>query len=878
MELESDCISIDDSLAFVAGELDVARSSTIEAHLEQCAECRAFVVHLARTDEPPADDAPLLGAGDRVHRYDIIEPIGAGGMGIVYAAWDPALERRIALKMVRPHAVGAAGLARLGREAATLAQLSHPHVVAIYDIVQERGRLAIAMELVEGARLDAWLATARPHWREVVRAFVGIGDGLAAAHAVGIVHRDIKPSNILVGHDGRARIGDFGIARRRADAERTGELTGTPAFMAPEQRRGEEATAASDQYALCLALYWSLWHERPSSDAPIEPPSTPRVPARLRAAIVRGLQNDASQRWPSMRELVDVLRRPDPTWRRPVALAGAVACVGALAFMWGSATTQPSSSRCSRDGALAGWNDQVRADLRLAIADASVAEPLVDGLDGYARALAIAGQDACAAARDPADPRQLHARFGCLRERERLFHHVVGELIAERADPTQSSWPLLDPEQCAAPEAWLSRQPLPALATDAELDAIADARADLLAARMSFGWGELARGNALLDDVGARPIVREFPPLESELLWTRSNLMGSLADSSEDAATAMRFRVVASATATRHDWIAAMAWIELADWAGPDRAAAYAGIARSHVEALGEGDPNLPILLAQVEARAFRLDGELERAREVLEGVLASTDDLYWRADTLADLAVIAEARGDFATAIARGDEAIATADHVTGQPLLWHMMLRTQQATRMSMAGRRSEAQALARATTATADEASLGPFGMGYVLLHLAIIELVTGEAAAARTAAAAASDGFARGGGATSLVTLADAIGLAARIATGDRGDPALARVIAADMDREPRDEVLSPLDRLTCRMVVALAAVPTSPDRATRMAAVQRAAEEIPRWELAETHRDPLFAWLRETLVRESPDLVAPIDEILHRDGDVTRPPP
>ena len=396
---------------------------------------------------------------------------------------------------------------------------------------------------------------------------------------------------------------------------------------------------------------------------------------------------------------------------------------------------------------------------------------------------------------------------------------------------------------------------------------------------MSFGWGELARGNALLDDVLDRPIVQTFPPLEAEVMWTRSGLMGSLADSSEQEATAMRFRVVASATATRHDWIAAMAWIELADWAGPDRAAAYAGIARSHVEALGAGDPNLPILLAGVEARAFRLDGELERAREVLEGVLASTDDTYWRADTYADLASIAEAADDFDTAIAHGQAAIDASARVTGQPPLWRSMLLTQQATRLLAASRRSDAQALARATAAAANESALGPFGIGYVQLHLAIVELVAGDATAARTAAATARDAFARGDAALSLVTLADSVGLAARIATGDRGDPALADAVAADMDREPRDEVLAPLDRLNCRLVVALAAAPSSPARAARITAVQRAAEEVPRWEIADTRRDPLFAWLWAELARESAaDLVAPTHEILHRDRTDAPPLP
>jgi predicted Ser/Thr protein kinase len=214
----------------------------------------------------------LIGSAEpvRVGRYELRERLGAGGMGVVYAAYDAELGRRVAVKLL--HETGAEGQARdrILREAQALARLSHPNVVQIYEIGAVGRQVFVAMEFAEGLTLAQWQAQRRG-WRELLAVYVDAGRGLAAAHAAGLVHRDVKPENVLVGADGRVRVLDFGLARGVAEAiepgpaathdallapiTATGAVMGTPAYMSPEQWRGEPTDARSDQFSFCVALY-----------------------------------------------------------------------------------------------------------------------------------------------------------------------------------------------------------------------------------------------------------------------------------------------------------------------------------------------------------------------------------------------------------------------------------------------------------------------------------------------------------------------------------------------------------------------------------------------------------------------------------------------
>jgi len=253
-------------------------------------------------------EAPRVPLG----RFTVQAVLGRGGMGVVLAAHDPRLDRRVALKLVDDARSDALG------EARALARLSHPHIVGVYEVGEVDGVPFIAMELVEGRTLRAWLqADDAPDRRARLEAFLAIARGLHAAHEAGIVHRDFKPDNVLVGRDERPRVVDFGLSRRSGDAEASGRLSGTPAYMAPEQWVGRPADARSDQFAFCVALYEALYDRRPfpgdtlvalmervTEGEPAEVPAAARDDVRLHAAILRGLRRDPAARWPSMAELV----------------------------------------------------------------------------------------------------------------------------------------------------------------------------------------------------------------------------------------------------------------------------------------------------------------------------------------------------------------------------------------------------------------------------------------------------------------------------------------------------------------------------------------------------------------------------------------------
>ncbi len=303
----------------------------------------------AATDEetrPPTDAPPRRPEPSglpRVGRFSILTRLGAGAMGVVFAAYDEILDRKVAIKLLKGGAGDPDRKARLIREAQALARLSHPNVVAIHESGEHDQQIYIAMEFVRGRTLDDALlalgedARARP-WKAVVDLVLAAGRGLAAAHGAGLVHRDFKPQNVLVGDDGVVKVADFGLARAAiAELEaptatddagasllespltRVGALVGTPAYMAPEQLEGGLVSPKSDQFAFCVALFEALSGERPyrgdSLAALLDalaaglPAGERRLggPAWLEAALRRGLARDPEARWPTMDALLDAL-------------------------------------------------------------------------------------------------------------------------------------------------------------------------------------------------------------------------------------------------------------------------------------------------------------------------------------------------------------------------------------------------------------------------------------------------------------------------------------------------------------------------------------------------------------------------------------------
>jgi outer membrane protein assembly factor BamB/predicted Ser/Thr protein kinase len=292
--------------------------------------------------------------GSRIGRFLVLAKIGEGGLGRVYAAHDPKLDRRVAIKLVKTPA-GVPDSARyrdlLQKEAQAMAKLSHPNVVAVYDVGVYAGDVFVAMEYVEGVTLRRWAREGAPRrWREVRDVFVQAGRGLAAAHAVGIVHRDFKPENVLLGADGRVRVLDFGLAREVVDRDGSAAKTtqgeahlGTPQYMSPEQFTQARSSALSDQFSFCVSLYEVLYGQRPFAgtnyfelsstivQGKVRPvPAGRGAPKWLHRVVLRGLSTAPAQRYPGMDALLRDLAR-EPLLRVRQALGVALLAAAATA-------------------------------------------------------------------------------------------------------------------------------------------------------------------------------------------------------------------------------------------------------------------------------------------------------------------------------------------------------------------------------------------------------------------------------------------------------------------------------------------------------------------------------------------------------------------
>jgi tRNA A-37 threonylcarbamoyl transferase component Bud32 len=306
----------------------------------------------------------------RVGRYEVLAELGTGGMGVVYRARDPQLDREVAIKLLRPAGTTRhdpdTARARLVREARAMARLSHPNVITVHEVGTFEDQVFVAMEYVEGRTLAQWLAEAERPWQDVLEAFLAAGRGLAAAHDKGIVHRDFKPENAMVSDDGRVLVLDFGLARSAespalepeesrpidtkafdASLTLTGALVGTPAYMAPELYAGKAADERSDQFAFCVALWEAVYRQRPFfgdslaalARAVMEgdirsPIGVGARPAWLRRVLERGLAVAPHERHPSMHALLDaVADRQRPRWHQrwmPAVIGGGTLAVGLL--------------------------------------------------------------------------------------------------------------------------------------------------------------------------------------------------------------------------------------------------------------------------------------------------------------------------------------------------------------------------------------------------------------------------------------------------------------------------------------------------------------------------------------------------------------------
>ncbi len=405
------------------------------------------------------DIAEAYPRGSALGRYLVLERLGVGGMGVVYAAYDPDLDRKVAVKLVRPRArVRGDGKAtrRLLREAQAMAKLTHPNVVAVHDVGTVGDEVFVAMEFVEGMTLRRWLEQDwRPSQAEVVDVMIAAARGLAAAHDRGLVHRDFKPDNVMLTTDGRVVVMDFGLAahegpRRRVTSIPTdgtddvgdtpatpdtsesrqralaaavdilltdaGSLVGTPAYMSPEQLGGLPADTRSDQFGFCVAMYEALYGVRPFESTSLQSlvfavtagrlrpdPKNANVPRWLRRVLVRGLSTNPDERWPSMDALIAALS-DSPVRRRRwwvgALVVGAAVFVSAVGLQWRRASARAA---CDAEAATLAqtWDPARRDDLRRSLVATRVpgaaesADRAIGNLDEWAASWAAQRRSVC---------------------------------------------------------------------------------------------------------------------------------------------------------------------------------------------------------------------------------------------------------------------------------------------------------------------------------------------------------------------------------------------------------------------------------------------------------------------------------------------------
>jgi tetratricopeptide (TPR) repeat protein len=338
--------------------LEGAAAEQVRQHVDGCASCRELLVTLVRTSHPspgPASDSPwdIPLPGTMLGRYRVTGSRGAGGMGVVLSAYDPQLDRQVAIKLLRPDLDGEEkGRLRLVREAQLMARVRHANVVTVHDVGVEHERVFIAMELVEGQTLRDWLEGGARGEAEVLATFLDAGRGLAAAHAAGVVHRDFKPENVLLDARGQVLVSDFGLAWSEAVTElppgvgspsssllsRRSSAIGTPAYMAPEQLAREPVDARADQFSFCVALWEALAGARPFE-------VKRGLPARVEAALRRGLSAKPAERFANMEALLDALqpRRRNTTWL--LVAAGAVLALAGGGVRWRDVQTRCGPGR-----------------------------------------------------------------------------------------------------------------------------------------------------------------------------------------------------------------------------------------------------------------------------------------------------------------------------------------------------------------------------------------------------------------------------------------------------------------------------------------------------------------------------------------------------
>jgi tetratricopeptide (TPR) repeat protein/aminoglycoside phosphotransferase (APT) family kinase protein len=745
--------------ALVNHALDPDELATVTAHIDDCVACRKLVVAVVQaglgSPQPPAapgtvtEPSPAR-AVPRIGRYELRALLGVGGMGSVYEAHDTELDRRVALKVLRPELGRAPGLAdRLIHESRLMAKVAHPAVITVYDVGCDGDTVFITMELIRGSTLTAWLAGNQLDWRAVVSLFERAGHGLAAAHGAGLVHRDFKPDNVLVSRDaGKVVVTDFGIAREVApqtavtataraaalDAAVTlpgagrvtadGAVIGTPAYMAPEQIAGPVVDVRTDVFAFSLALWEALFGARAfpgttlveifaamHSSRPRPPAGARRIPRRLLRALRKGLAFEPRDRWPDMPTLLAELGKIRSTRKRlliAASVAGLIGFGGAVALA--IAPTDAPVDRClgALESLARAYNPQREAQLATVLtAEPKLQSQVVATLRETAERWRRTHLATCHAERDIAQDSMITA---CLDARVLELAGAVDEVIGQGPAGARYAARIAaipgDPSACATPAPGLLFSRVPA--DGALRRQVTALRARLADAEASRDRGALAPALEEATQVVAAAEAL-WPPVYAEASYTLGLIQGELGQVKPALAT---LRAAAGiAEQAHHDEVAANSWIQLARLVAskeqdPTRALEYVSYAEAAADRIARPASLTMVVeyikgMVLVAAKRTR-EGELALRKAIALAEPTGSD--YFAKATLG-LGYVCETDGRYADAAAAYRKAIerlprSPDGQVVGPPVYFERL-----GLNLALVGQAHEADVWARRAVEIAD-----------------------------------------------------------------------------------------------------------------------------------------------------------------------------
>jgi len=802
------CPSREELIALVDGELEATSRASIEAHLAECASCKqagkllvegsspsqTLTSHArARLDRPARDTRrPEIGIqpGTYVGRYIVLDLIGTGGMGSVYRAYDPKLNRNVAVKVirVRPSAEDdEAPRPRLLREAQALAQVVHPHVVSIFDVGEfHEQQVFFAMELIDGSTLRDVMRRGEHDPRRLLRLLDQAGRGLAAAHDAGLVHRDFKPENVLIDREQRAKVVDFGLARsvdaHKADdlvsvppgaspsvldrrITETGAFVGTPAYMSPEQYLGAATDARSDQFSFSCVAYEALFGRHPFMTeggkismvalcaGKIEAPGRRVDPGYLRV-LTRALSRDPANRYPSLTNLLDDLANVPRRRRRRVVAMGAAMCTAA-ALIGVPVFQQRVARRCETAAtqALGGiWDGPRREQVEGVLAGdgkgfgRDLWQRVAAVLDGYAEQWKHADVELCRSTEwwRGEDSAMKKRASSCLDERRRELRAVTDVLAGGDQDARLHAPDVLiqldSVSSCTNPAA-LALTSLPTYDRAASIpvgrirDLLAQSRALNDADKVEPA--EQAARQAL--DLAR---AQHDQALSAEALY-RLGVAQSNADKNDEAEASI-VQALADAEASGHERLLPLIWVQLLSVVGheqahPDEVERLIPFVKATVERLdpqGPAHSELLYVLGIIEnlrGRDARAIEHLDAALDIGRGFFAEHDAR--RIEIYGQLSNVERSVHQLDKAIAHARAALAEGEALFGKDHPHLVLTLSQLARALIEQGDTEGAQAVGqRALRIVEQESSTEIPDLAHALFDLAMAYLEDGQPAVA------------------------------------------------------------------------------------------------------------------------------------------------